>query len=154
MAAVIVFEGFKSMDAMTEIRGEMLFDVLGLTKEDMQTFPMPDYSQIVSHLKPISDSEVRGWIITNIYSPVLKSRSSDALKAFRTFCSDLRWDINEIKENMKLTEDLLELKPIDNGVRSAGLGMGMSHEGNTNSGCLSVIAIILVCTALATLVLI
>ena len=47
MAAIMVFEGFKPMDAMTEIRGEMLFDVLGLTKADMEGFPMPAYSPIV-----------------------------------------------------------------------------------------------------------
>ena len=35
MAAVMVFEGFKPMDAMTEIQGEMLIVVLGLTKADM-----------------------------------------------------------------------------------------------------------------------
>lgn len=118
MAAVMVFEGFKPMDAMTEIHGEMLLDVLGLTKADMESFPMPEYSQIVEHIKSITDSEVRHWIITNTYSPVLKSRKQDALNAFRNFCSDLKWD--EIKESMKLTEKLDGLKPIDSGSMNMG----------------------------------
>lgn len=121
MAAVMVFEGFKPMDAMTEIHGEMLLDVLGLTKADMESFPMPEYSQVVEHIKSITDSEVRHWIITNTYSPVLKSRKQDALNAFRNFCSDLKWD--EIKESMKLTEKLDGLKPIDSG----GMNMGGFH---------------------------
>ena len=81
MAAIMVFEGFKPMDAMTEINGKMLLDVLGLTKADMEGFPMPEYSQIVEHIKPITDSEVRHWVITNTYSPVLRSRRRDALNA-------------------------------------------------------------------------
>ena len=148
MAAIMVFEGFKPMDAMTEIHGEMLFDVLGLTKADMEGFPMPEYSQIVEHIKPITDSEVRHWVITNTYSPVLRSRRRDALNAFRNFCSDLKWD--EIKESMDLTQELEELKPIDN----VGMNMGASSRMNSNmrpsssSGCLSVIVLIIVSTAL------
>ena len=45
----------------------MLLDALGLTKADMEVFPMPEYSQIVEHIKPITDSEVRHWVITNTY---------------------------------------------------------------------------------------
>lgn len=141
MSAILVFEGFKKLDDMTEIRGEMLLDVLGLTKADVESFPIPDYPQIVAHLKPISDSEVRDWIITNTYSPVLKSRRKDALNAFRNFCSDLSWG-TEVKESMELTEELLGLKPIDNGVKNLGMG------SNAGSGCLSVIVLIIVSTAL------
>ena len=148
MAAVMFFEGFKQLDDMTEIHGEMLLDVLGLTKTDMDRFPIPDYPQIVSHLKPISDTEVMHWIITNTYSPVLKSRRTDALNAFRNFCSDLEGDTNIIKESMELTEDLEDLKPIDNGIRSASSGMRSSVSTSTGSGCFSVIAIIIVSTAL------
>ena len=148
MAAVMVFEGFKQLDEMTEIHGEMLLDVLGLTKADVDRFPMPDYPQIVSHLKPISDTEVIHWIITNTYSPVLKSRRKDALTAFRNFCSDLNWDANLIKESTGLTEDIENLKPIDNGVRNASSRVSSNVGTSTSSGCLSVIAIIIVTTAL------
>ena len=132
MAAVMFFEGFKPMDAMTEIHGEMLLDVLGLTKADMESFPMPEYSQIVEHIKSITDSEVRHWIITNTYSPVLKSRRRDALNAFRNFCSDLKWD--EIKESMELTEELEELKPID----SESMNMGASPRMSSALGTFNV----------------
>ncbi len=140
MASIMVFEGFKQLDAMSEIDGEMLLDVLGLSKADMDSFPMPEYSQIVEHIKPINDSEVRHWIITNTYSPVLRSRRQDALNAFRNFCADLGWD--EIRESMELTEELEELKPIDNEKKNSGV------SSNTSSGCLSVFALIIAFTAL------
>ncbi len=137
MSAVLFFEGFKQQDDMTEIRGEMLLDVLGLTKADIDSFSKPNYSQIVTHLKSISDSEVKHWIITNTYLPVLRSRRKDALNAFRKFCSDLSWD-TEAKESMKLTEELEGLKPIDNSY----------NNRETGSGCLSVITLIIVSTTL------
>jgi hypothetical protein len=143
MSAVMFFEGFNQMNNMTEIRGEMLLDVLGLSKEDMERFPMPNYSQIVSHLKPISDSEVKHWVITNTYSPVLKSKRADALMAFRTFCADLRWDVNEIKKTTELTEELCQLKPVS----------VYDDVKSTSSGCLSVIALFIVSTALFALIL-
>ena len=133
MASIMVFEGFKQLDAMSEIHGEMLLDVLGLSKADMDSFPIPEYSQIVKHIRPITDSEVRHWIITNTYSPVLRSRRKDAQNAFRNFCSDLGW--SEIRESMELTEELEGLKPLDNGKMSSGGG------SNTSSGCLSVIVL-------------
>lgn len=144
MSAVMFFEGFNQVNKMTEVRGDMLLDVLGLTKEDIERFPIPNYSQIVSHLKPISDSEVKHWVITNTYSPVLKSKRADALRAFRTFCADLRWDASEIKKTTKLTEELLELKPVSvyDDVKSSG------------SGCLSVVALIIVSTVLCAFALI
>ena len=114
MSALLFFEGFDQIDDFSEYRVKMSLDVLGLSRIDMECFQMPDYSQIVTQLKGISDSEVQDWIITNTYSPVLRSRRIDALKAFGVFCFDLKWDINEIKETMKVTEDLCELKPIDN----------------------------------------
>jgi len=43
---------------------------------------------------------------------------------------------------MELTEELLGLKPIDNGVKNMGMG------SNAGSGCLSVIVLIIVSTAL------
>lgn len=144
MAAIMVFEGFKQLDDMTEFYGEMLLDVLGLSKADMASFHVPDYSQIIEHLKPITDSEVRHWIITNTYSPVLKSRRKDAQNAFKKFCSDLKWD--EIKESMELTEELLGLLEPDNEIRSIGGG------SKTSSGCLSVIALIIVNTVLFALI--
>ena len=136
MSAVMFFEGFNQINEMTEIRGNMLLDVLGLTKDDIESFPMPNYSQIISHLKPISDPEVKHWVISNTYSPVLKSQKADALRAFRTFCADLRWDVNDIKKTTELTEDLCGLKPVS------------IYDGvnNTSSGCLSVIALIVVST--------
>ena len=137
MSAVMNFEGFKQPDDMTKIRGEMLLDVLGLTKADMDSFSMPSYSQIVTHLKSISDSEVKHWIITNTYSPVLKSRRKDALNAFKKFCSDLGWGA-EVKESMELTEELEGLKPIDYSYKNR----------ETGSGCFSVIILIFVSTAL------
>lgn len=136
LSAVTLFDAFYKRDGMTRIHDEMLLDVLSLTKADKESFPKTSYSQIVSNLKTISDPEVRHWVITNTYAPVLRSRRADALKKFRTFCSDLGWDANEIKESMELTEELEELKPIDIGVKSSG------------SGCLSIIAFIVVCTAL------
>ena len=148
MSALMFFEGFKQIDASTEMRGKMSLDVLGLTREDMERFPMPNYPQIVSHLKPISDSEVRHWIIRNTYSPVLKSRRKDALKAFRAFCSDLGWDANEIKETMKLNEEMLDLKPIDEGVLSSNSSVNTGSVSNSGSGCLSVIALVIISTAL------
>ena len=142
MAAVMVFEGYKGIDELTEIGGEMKLDVLGLTKEDIERFPMPkNFAQIVAHLKPISDSEVRHWVICNTYAPVLKSRRRDALRDFRAFCVALGWDAKEIKEEMELTENLFEMKPIDNGM-------------STGSGCLSVVALIIVSTLLCAVALI
>lgn len=138
MAAVMFFEGFNQINEMTEIRGEMLLDVLGLSKEDMERLSIPNYSQIVSHLKPISDSEVKHWVITNTYSPVLKSKRADAVRAFRTFCADLRWDVYEIKKTMKLAEELLELKPVS----------VYDGEKSSSSGCLSVVALIIASTVL------
>lgn len=156
MSALLFFEGFHQMDDMTEMRVKMRLDVLGLTQEDMESFPKPDYSQIVSHLKSISDFEVRRWVINNTYSPVLKSNRIDALRAYRTFCSDLGWDANEIKECMDLIEDLEGIKPIedsekrysptDTGVKSSGsIDTGVK---NSSSGCLSIIALVIVSTAL------
>lgn len=152
MAAVMVFEGFKQLDAMTEIRGEMLLDVLSLTKEDMDSFPMPEYNQIIAHLSPISDPEVRHWVITNTYSPVLKSRKPEALNAFKNFCSDLKWDAKEIKESTDLTEDLEDMKPVDGGVRKPinnGTRTAPSYNANSSSGsgCLSVVVLLVVSTA-------
>lgn len=131
MSALLFFEGFDQIDDFSEYRVKMSLDVLGLSRIDMECFQMPDYSQIVTQLKGISDSEVQDWIITNTYSPVLRSRRIDALKAFGVFCFDLKWDINEIKETMKVTEDLCELKPIDNVEKYMRVGV------NSGSGCLT-----------------
>ena len=142
MAAVMIFDGYNGIDEMTEIYGKMTLDVLGLSKEEIERFPMPkNFSQIVDHLKPISDPVVRDWIICNTYSPVLKSRRRDALRDFRTFCNALGWDAKEIKESMELTEELDNLKPIEN-------GMGASTSSSSNSGCFSIIALVLVSTIL------
>lgn len=150
MSIVMVFEGYNQINEMTELHGEMLLNVLGLSREEIERFAMPkDFSQIVAHLKPISDPEVRHWIICNSYSPVLKSRRRDALRDFRTFCSALGWDAKEIKETMELTEELDGLKPIDGGVMSVNNGSG----SNTGSGCLSVIALIIVSTLLCSFIL-
>lgn len=144
MAAVMVFEGYKGIDELTEIDGEMKLNVLGLTKDDIERFPMPkNFTQIVAHLKPISDSDVRHWVICNTYAPVLKSRRSDALRDFRTFCVALGWDAKEIKEEMELTEELFKMKPIDNGM-----------SASTGSGCLSVVGLIIVSTLLCAFALI
>ena len=144
MAAVMVFEGYKGIDELTEIDGEMKLNVLGLTKDDIERFPMPkNFAQIVAHLKPISDSEVRHWVICNTYAPVLKSRSRDALRDFRAFCVALGWDAKEIKEEMELTEELFEMKPVDNGM-----------SASTGSGCLSVVALIIASTVLCAFALI
>lgn len=134
MSALLFFEGFNQVDDFSEYRVKMLLDVLGLTRMDMECFQMPDYSQIVEQLKKITDSEVQYWMITNAYSPVLKSRRIDALKAFSVFCLDLKWDINEIKDTMKLTEELDELKPIDDVEKYMRVGR------NSTSGCLTVMA--------------
>lgn len=106
-----------------------------------------NFSQIVAHLRPISDSEVRRWIICNTYSPVLESRRSDALRDFRAFCISLGWDAKEIKEEMELTEELLRIKPIDN-------GLGTGSVSNPSSGCLSVIAILFIMAILCSFVII
>ncbi len=147
MSAILVFQGFNKIDAMTEIKGEMTLDVLGLTKEDIKSFPVPDYSQIVSHLRPISDPEVRHWVITNTYSPVLKSRKVEAQNAFYNFCSDLGWDSKEIKETMELTEELDGLKPIKPS-GGAGNNGGYTPPKNSNSGCASMIALIIISSLL------
>lgn len=140
MAAVMVFEGYKGIDEMTEIEGEMKLDVLGLSKDDIERFPMPkDFSQIVTHLRPISDPEVRHWIICNTYTPVLQSRRKDALRDFKSFCTALGWNANEIKEEMKLTEELLDIKPLVNGMRA---------KSQSGSGCLSIIVFVIICTTL------
>jgi len=144
MSAILFFEGFNQLDDMTEFRGKMCLDVLDLTKEDAENFPIPNYSQIISHLKPISNPEVKHWVITNTYSPVLKSRRADAVRAFRTFCADLRWDANEIKKTTKLTEELLELKPVS----------VYDGEKSSSSGCLSVVALIIASTVLCAFALI
>lgn len=152
MAAVMVFEGFKQLDAMSEIRAEMLLDALSLTKEDMEKFPISEYHQIVAHLSPISDPEVRHWVITNTYSPVLKSRKPEALNAFRNFCSDLKWDANEIKETTDLSEELEGIRPVDCGVRrpidNETRTASYNTNNSSNSGCLSVAVLLIVSTAL------
>ena len=135
MAAVMVFEGYKEIDELTEILGQLALDTLGLSREELEQFPMPTYSQLIAHLRPITNHEIRDWVITNTYSPVLKSRRKDALDDFKRFCLDLNWDVKEIKDTMELVEELGRLKPIDNGVSS-------------NSGCLSVLILALVCTVL------
>ncbi len=162
MSAVLFFLGFNQTDEMTGIRAESCLDVLGLTKVDMESFPMPDYSQIVSHLKPIADSEVRNWVITNTYSSVLKSRKVDAMRAFRTFCSDLAWSADEINKSMDFVEVLYELKPVDSGTRGTSLNPSSSASSNsssntgsrTSSGCFSVIVLIIISTVLLSFVLI
>ena len=140
MAAKMFFEGYNGIDETTEYRGQMALDVLGLTKEDIEMFPVPTYDQLVAHLKTISDHEVRHWVICNTYSPVLKSRRKDALGCFKMFCLDLMWDINEIKETMQQTEEICELNPIESNIMSIG--------NKTGSGCFSVIAFIIICTSL------
>ena len=138
MAAIMVFEGYKGVDSMTEIYGKMKLDTLGLSREEIEKFPMPkNFAQIVAHLRPITDSEVRHWVICNTYAPVLQSRRRDALEDFRLFCTALGWDMKEIKEEMELTEELFEIKPIDYCVKSS-----------TGSGCLSAVALIIVSTML------
>lgn len=146
MAATMFFEGFNPKDAMTEINGELCLDVLGLTKEDMQGFPMPDYPQIVSHLKQISDPNVRHWVITNTYAHVLKSRKAEAMNAFKNFCTDLEWDSNEIKESMESTEVLYELKPIES--ESSSTDSAGNASGGTGTGCLFVVALFIISTLL------
>ena len=58
------------------------------------------------------------------------------------------WD--EIKESMELTEELEELKPIDSESMNMGASPRMSSAtgSNTSSGCFSIIALIIVSTAL------
>ena len=146
MAATLFFDRFNPTDAMAEINEELCLDVLGLTKEDMQSFPMSDYPQIASHLEHISDPNVRHWVITNTYAPVLKSGKAEAMNAFKKFCSDLGWDSNEIKESMESTEVLYELKPTESGSRSTGSAGNAS--GGTDSGCLFVVALILLSSLL------
>lgn len=150
MSAVMIFEGFKKIDALTEYFGKWKLETLGLTKEDMERFPMPDYTQIVSHLKPISDTEVRHWIITNTYAPVLQSKRADALKTFRIFCSDLCWDVNEIKKSTKLTEELLELNPIDGGINieDSMINRGSRNSRGAGNGCLFALALMIVSTSI------
>jgi len=149
MSAVMVFEGFKGVDDMTEIRGEMLLDVLGLTKEEIERFPMPSYAQLIAHLKLISNPEVRDWVITNTYSPVLRSRRNDALHDFRTFCDDLGWNKKEIKDSLDLIEEIEGIKPIDNGAK-----LGSHNNSSSGTGCLSVIMIVIVSTIICSFVLI
>lgn len=127
MSAIMVFEGFNGVDAMTETQGEMSLDVLGLSKEDIMSFPMPEYSQIISHLKIINDPEVRHFILSNTYLPVLRSQKADAYRAFKQFCSDLKWSSSEVKESMELTEQISDIKPLYN------------ITGSSKSGCLTVI---------------
>ena len=135
MAAVLVFEGYKEIDELTEIKGQMALDVLGLSREEIEQFPMPTYSQLVAHLMPISDYEIRHWVIANTYSPVLRSRRKDALNDFKRFCLDLKWDIKEIKDEMECIEELENLKPIDKG-------------DSSSSGCFTILILVLVCTVL------
>ena len=142
MAAIMVFQGYEGVDEMTEIFGEMKLDVLSLSKEDLERFPIPqNISQIVNHLKLISDPEVRDYVITNTYSPVLKSRRRDALSNYRAFCRSLGWPVKEIKESMEMTEEIYNMKPVDNGIDGV-LGP------NQRSGCLSVIALVILSTIL------
>lgn len=162
MSAILFFEGFKKIYESSEIHGIMLLDVLGLTKEDMEDFHMPDYSQLVSNLKTISDPEIRHWIITNTYSPVLQSQSIDALKTFKNFCSDLNWDAKEIRETMDLTEELEDLKPIDIGAKmtepritsSSSTNLNSGSRSSSGSGCLVIFGLIIISTAIISIALI
>lgn len=147
LSALIYFDGFEELDDMTEFRGEMLLDVLNLTKSDVENFPMPNYTQIVAHIKNISDYEVRDWIITNAYSPVLKSRRNDALQTFFKFCSDLGWDTNEIKATMRTTEELWDLKPMNYNIRN------VPANNDATSGCFSTIALFFICIVIITIAL-
>lgn len=137
MSAIMVFEGFNQIDSMTEIRGEMNLDALGLSKEDIVNFQMPEYSQVVSQLRNITDSEVRHYIISNTYLPVLRSQNKDAFRAFRQFCSDLGWDSKEVKESMDITESISDLKPIKD-----------IPNNSSKAGCLTVVVFVIVSTTL------
>lgn len=136
MSAILFFKGFNQVDQMAEIDLKMDLNTLGLSKEDIVNFPMPDYSQIVSNLKNISDPEVRHFILSNTYLPVLRSQKTDAFKAFKIFCSDLRWSSKEIRESMELTEQISDLKPINN------------YTNNSRPGCLSVVVLVIISTTL------
>ena len=145
MSAVLFFEGFGQAGGMMNSSCiELSLDVLGLTESDMERFPTPDYMQIISHLKDISDPEVRHWIISNTYVPVLRSRRVDAMKAFNTFCSDLGWNVNEIKENMELIEKICELKPVE-----CNVGAMDCNLKSAGTGCFSVIVLIVIGIALS-----
>lgn len=147
LSALMFFDGFEELDYTTEIIGEMHLDVLDLTKSDVENFAIPSYAQIVAHIKSISDYELRDWIITNTYSPVLKSRRNDALQTFFKFCSDLGWDANEIKDTMKTTEELWDLKPMNYNLRN------VPANNDATSGCFSTIAIFFICIAIITIAL-
>ena len=147
LSALMIFDGFEELDYTTEIRGEMHLDILHLTKSDVENFAIPSYAQIVAHIKSISDHELRDWIITNTYSPVLKSRRNDALQTFLKFCSDLGWDAKEIKDTMKTTEELWDLKPMNYNFRN------VPANNDATSGCFSTIAIFFICIAIITIAL-
>lgn len=101
----------------------------------------------MAHIKSISDYELRDWIITNTYSPVLKSRRNDAFQTFLKFCSDLGWDANEIKDTMKTTEELWDLKPMNYNFRN------VPANNDATSGCFSTIALFFICIAIITIAL-
>ena len=73
---------------------------------------MPDYAQIVSHLKPISDSVVRNWVIMHTYASVLNFATFESLNMFEKFCLDLKWDPDEIEECMDFSEELSRIPPL------------------------------------------
>ena len=112
ISALMLFDGYHQIDEMINEGGQLYLDALGLTIEDVRKYPMPDYAQIVSHLKPISDSVVRNWVIMHTYASVLNFATFESLNMFEKFCLDLKWDPDEIEECMDFSEELSRIPPL------------------------------------------
>lgn len=149
MAAIFFFEGYRGVYNGMEIVIEGYAERLGLSYTDMENFPKPDYDTLVANLSKIKDRDIQHFVIRCTYLSVLSAKRKDALQHFRMFCSDLSWDMEYIKEIMKITEEVSGLKPISD----TEIPKNYIPENNSNNGCLRFFIIFVIAFILGLLIL-
>lgn len=140
MAAIFFFQGYSEVDDYSVWRGDQNLDMLGLSKRDMEIFPIPNYNKLLTNLRNISDKEIQSFIVGRTYREVLVSGRKDALQHFQVFCIDLKWNIRDIEESMQVTEELYEIKPVFNpyplSSTNSNIQKPNSNNPYNNNGCL------------------
>lgn len=140
MAAIFFFEGYRGVYNGIEILIEGYAERLGLSYTDMENFPKPDYDTLVTNISKITDKDIQHFVIRCTYLSVLESKRNDALHHFKMFCLDLKWDVQYIEEIMRLTEELLETKPVFNpyplSSTNSNIQKPNSNNPYNNNGCL------------------
>ena len=140
MAAIFFFKGYSEVDDYSVWRGEQNLDMLGLSKRDMDIFPIPNYNKLVTNLRNISDKDIQDYIISNTYDEVLLSKNREALQLFIVFCLDLKYNLKDVEESMQLMEELREIKPVFNpyplSSTNSNIQKPNSNNPYNNNGCL------------------